>query len=126
MQNPTKQKILLVEDEASIREMYTFKLKAHGYDMRVTENGKDGLKIAEEWQPDIILLDLNMPRMSGDKMLEILRGTEWGSKIRVIILTNISKSEAPSKLRFLDVDRYIVKAHTTPSQIIKHIEETLD
>lgn len=120
-----KQKVLVVEDEASIREMYVFKLQSHDYDIMTAPNGKEGLQVAEKWQPDIILLDLRMPIMSGDKMLEILRNKEWGSEIRVIILTNISKSEAPSMLRFLNVDRYIVKAHTTPTEVIKHIEEVL-
>lgn len=63
--------------------------------------------------------------MSGDTMLEKLRSTDWGSDIRVIILTNISKSEAPMGLRLLNVDRYIVKAHYTPSQVANIVEEVL-
>lgn len=63
--------------------------------------------------------------MSGDIMLEKLRATEWGSSIRVIVLTNISKAEAPMNLRFLNVDRYIVKAHSTPSQVVAVVREVL-
>lgn len=58
-------------------------------------------------------------------MLTKLRKEAWGANVRVIILTNISKNEAPSELRFLNVDRYIVKAHTTPSEVVKCIEEIL-
>jgi hypothetical protein len=58
-------------------------------------------------------------------MLEKLRATDWGSSIRVIILTNLSKDEAPHKLRFLNVDRYIVKAHFTPAQVLSTINEVL-
>ena|SRR3989344_5271837 len=126
MPNPTKHRILLVEDEPSIRKMYLFKLKESDYETMAAANGKEGLEIAESWQPHIILLDLHMPIMSGDKMLERLRNQEWGAEIRVIILTNISKSEAPSILRFLNVDRYIVKAHTTPGEVVKHIQEVLN
>ncbi len=66
-----------------------------------------------------------MPIMTGDEMLVKMRSSEWGSHIRVIILTNISRDEAPSKLRLLNVDRYIVKAHTTPSQLANTVSELL-
>lgn len=125
MPEATKQKILLVEDDDSIRAMYAFKLKAADYEIRTAGNGREGLEIAKQWLPDVILLDIRMPVMSGDKMLEILRKEKWGSSVRVIILTNISRSEAPSLLRFLNVDRYIVKAHTTPGEVVKVIEEVL-
>ncbi len=118
-------KTLIVEDEVSIAHMYQFKLKQSGYDVVVAYNGQTGLDEAAKFKPDLILLDLRMPIMSGDEMLEELRKTDWGSSIRVIILTNISKDEAPAKLRFLNVDRYIVKAHHTPSQVVRIVEEVL-
>ena len=120
------QKILIVEDEESIREMYAFKLKSTEFEVKTAVNGRAGLEVAKSWLPDLILLDIMMPIMPGDKMLEYLRESNWGADIRVIILTNISKSEAPSVLRFLNVDRYIVKAHTTPSEVLKLIEEVLN
>jgi DNA-binding response OmpR family regulator len=82
--------------------------------------------MCETFQPDLILLDVRMPYMNGDEMLEHVRSTEWGSRPRVIILTNISKDEAPMKLRFLNVDRYIVKAHYTPQQVVDVVREVLD
>lgn len=121
-----RQKILLVEDEQSIRDMYVFKLNGSDYDVKIAENGKVGLHLASEWHPDLILLDIMMPVMNGDVMLEKLRAEEWGASIRVIILTNLSKSEAPTVLRFLNVDRYIVKAHSTPKEVIKVIQDILD
>lgn len=121
-----RQKILLVEDEQSIRDMYVFKLNGSDYDVKIAENGKVGLHLASEWHPDLILLDIMMPVMNGGVMLEKLRAEEWGASIRVIILTNLSKSEAPTVLRFLNVDRYIVKAHSTPKEVIKVIQDILD
>ena len=118
-------KICVIEDEPSIAAMYEFKLRLEGYAVAVASNGSDGLKLIKAESPDLILLDLKMPRMSGDEMLERLRATAWGSAVRVIILTNISKNEAPQKLRFLSVDRYIVKAHHTPAQIVQIVDETL-
>ena len=121
-----RQKILLVEDEQSIRDMYVFKLNGSDYDVKIAENGKVGLHLASEWHPDLILLDIMMPVMNGGVMLEKLRAEEWGASIRVIVLTNLSKSEAPTVLRFLNVDRYIVKAHSTPKEVIKVIQDILD
>lgn len=117
--------ILIVEDEASIASMYQFKLQKEGYKVRCAYNGEEGLKLAEKHRPDLILLDLRMPLMDGEEMLQKLRAAAWGSNIRVVILTNISKSEAPSSLRFLHVDRYVVKAHHTPSEVVKIVEEIL-
>src|ERR1039457_443950 len=99
-------RLLIIEDEATIASMYQFKLSLNGYDVACAANGQLGLELAEEFKPDLILLDLRMPVMSGDEMLEKLRATDWGSDIRVIILTNISRDEAPQALRFLAVDRY--------------------
>ena len=63
--------------------------------------------------------------MSGEDMLEQLRSYDWAKDIKVIVLTNISKDEAPAKLRLLNVDRYVVKAHHTPQQIVDIVREIL-
>ncbi len=121
----SKQKIVIVEDEPSIQEMYRMKLNLSGFDVQTANNGEDGLKVIDAFEPHLILLDLKMPVMSGDIMLEKLRETKKGAEIRVIVLTNISRDEAPHNLRFLNVDRYIVKAHYTPTQVINVVEEVL-
>ena len=118
-------KICIVEDDKTIAAMYQFKLERRDYEVRIAYDGREGLKLIKDFAPAIILLDLRMPVMSGDEMLERLRATAWGGDIRVIILTNISKAEAPQKLRFLNVDRYIVKAHHTPTQVVNIVDEVL-
>jgi DNA-binding response OmpR family regulator len=118
-------KILVVEDDAAIREMYVMKLLSQDAIVEKAENGVLGLQKALSFNPDLILLDLKMPLMSGTEMLKLLRAKESAMSIRVIILTNISKSEAPHELRLLRVDRYLVKAHHTPSQIAATIAEVL-
>jgi DNA-binding response OmpR family regulator len=121
----TKRKLLIVEDDRSIADLYLFKFELAGYEVRSAYDGLEGLKAAEEFLPDIILLDLRMPVMNGDEMLEKLRSKEWGADMRVIILTNISRDEAPKNLRFLSVDRYIVKAHHTPTQVVEIVKEVI-
>jgi DNA-binding response OmpR family regulator len=122
---PDNIRIVVVEDDAALQQMYKFKLEHSGYAVKAASDGLEGLRVIKEFGPALILLDLRMPVMNGDEMLEKLRQEEWGAKVRVIILTNISKDEAPMKLRFLNVDRYIVKAHHTPAQVIEIIKEVL-
>jgi DNA-binding response OmpR family regulator len=122
---PMSYKIAVIEDEIPIRELYSAKLSLSGYEVRTAKNGREGLTLVKDFQPDLILLDIRMPEMNGDQMLLKMREQDWGADIRVVILTNLSKDEAPSVLRFLNVDRYIVKAHHTPKQIVEIVEEIL-
>ncbi len=121
----TQTKVAIVEDDQSITDIYRFKLEHEGFAVAVAHDGQEGLKVIKDFNPELILLDLRMPVMSGDIMLGHLRATDWGSNIKVIILTNISKDEAPTGLRFLNVDRYIVKAHHTPNQVVDVIRDVL-
>lgn len=117
--------ILIVEDEPAIAEMYRFKLMQADYKVLVATDGQEGLEACEQHKPDLVLLDIKMPVMTGDEMLTRLRKTDWGANIRVVILTNISRDEAPHTLRVLHVDRYIVKAHHTPAQVLDIVNEIL-
>jgi len=119
-------KVAIIEDNQPIRDMYSLKLKNSGYEVYTATNGQEGLELLEKIRPELVLLDINMPIMNGDEMLEKLRATDWGALLKVIVLTNFSKDEAPSILRFLNVERYIVKAHYTPAQVMKIIEQVID
>ena len=121
----TTPRIAVIEDEHTIADMYMFKLQNEGYKVAVAHDGQQGLKLIKAFRPELILLDLKMPIMNGEEMLEKLRSVNWGMDIKVIILTNISRDEAPLNLRFLDVERYIVKAHHTPQQVVDIIREVL-
>ena len=118
-------KAVVVEDDGDLQFLYKHKLELEGFEVIAAANGLEGLTVIERHRPDIILLDLLMPVMSGAEMLARLRTEAWGSNIRVIILTNISKDEAPPALRLLRVDRYIVKAHHTPAQVVDVVREIL-
>lgn len=116
-------RVLLVEDDNGIVAMYQMQLKMAGYTVFIARNGVEGLEKAEAEKPDLIMLDLRMPVMSGDVMLQKLREEEWGQDIPVICLTNISRDEAPRNLRFLNVEHFIVKALHTPSQVIEIVND---
>ncbi|HSX42874.1 MAG TPA: response regulator [Candidatus Saccharimonadales bacterium] len=118
-------RIAVIEDEPAIRELYQTKFGLEGFKVATATNGIEGLELAERWQPHVLLLDIRMPEMNGDEMLLKLRGEDWGADMRVVVLTNISRDEAPSVLRFLAVDRYVVKAHYTPTQVVDVVRDVL-
>jgi len=119
------QKIAIIEDDQAISQMYRMKFEAEGYQVETASNGKLGLELAENMKPDIILLDLMMPEMNGDEMLEKLRKTDWGKNIKVFILTNMGEQEAPEAVKNLNVRRFIVKAEMTPRQVAEMVKEEL-
>jgi CheY-like chemotaxis protein len=118
-------KIAIVEDDQAICQMYRFKFETEGYNVEIAENGKLGLELAEKMRPDIILLDLMMPEMNGDEMLELLRKTPWGKDVKVIILTNVGEQEIPSSIKELGVSGVILKANMTPRQVADIVKQQL-
>jgi DNA-binding response OmpR family regulator len=118
--------IAIIEDEPSIRQLYTFRFQNDGYRVVSAENGKTGLELIEKEQPDLVLLDILMPEMGGDEMLAELRKTKHGRDMKVIILTNVSSLEAPTTLKQLGITRYIVKAEMTPHQVADIVKAELD
>jgi DNA-binding response OmpR family regulator len=118
-------KIAIVEDDQAISQMYRFKFEAENYQVDTAENGVLGLQLAESMKPDIILLDLMMPQMTGDEMLEKLRATDWGKNIKVIILTNMGEQEIPARVKELGVSGVILKADMTPRQVAEIVKKQL-
>lgn len=118
-------KIAIIEDDAAISQMYRMKFEADGFDVELADNGKRGITLVESFQPDIILMDLSMPEMTGDEALTEIRAADWGKDIPVIILTNLGEEEAPKTLKTLGVSSYIVKADLTPRQVVERVKETL-
>ena len=116
-------KVAIIEDDLAIAQMYRLKFEAEGFEVRIAENGKLGLALCQDMKPDIALLDLMMPEMNGDEMLEKMRASEWGKHIKVIILTNVGEQEAPEKLKELNVSAFIVKADMTPKQVADLVKE---
>ena len=119
-------KVAIIEDDQAISQMYRFKFEAEGYEVETAENGKLGLELAEKMKPDIILLDLMMPEMNGDEMLAKMRKTNWGSKIKVIILTNMREQEIPEDVKKLGVAAVILKADMTPKQVAEVVKTQLN
>lgn len=119
------QKVAIIEDDIAISQMYRLKFESENYEVQTADNGKLGLELVEEFKPDIILLDLMMPEMTGDQMLAELRKKPWGKDMVVIILTNMGEEEAPKSLKTLNVHSFIVKAEMTPRQVAERVKSAL-
>jgi len=120
-----KKKILIVEDDSFVVEVYSTKLLEMGYEVRVAQNGEEGLKMIDEEKPDLILLDIIMPVMGGVEMLEELSKKNKVKKIPVILLTNVGEKESIQKVRNLGVRDYLIKSHFTPAEVIEKIKAVL-
>ena len=118
-------KVAIVEDDQAISQMYRIKFESDGYDVETAENGKLGLELCEKMKPDIVLLDLMMPEMTGDKMLAAMRKTPWGKNTKVIILTNMGEQEVPEDVKKLGVAAVILKADMTPRQVADLVKKHL-
>lgn len=121
----SKKKILIVEDEVSL--LNALALKFSQEDMIVSEayDGEEGIEKAKKEKPDIILLDIIMPKMDGMTMLKKLRDAEWGRKIPVIILTNLAEAEKVSEAAEEGVYDFLVKTNWHINDVVEKVKEKL-
>lgn len=118
-------KILIVEDDKFLRELISQKIGAEGYEVIGATDGEEGLKVAGETHPDLILLDLILPTMDGFEVLQKLKGQELTKAIPVIVLSNLGQKEDIDKGMQLGAVDYMIKAHFTPKEIVEKIKSIL-
>lgn len=122
-----KRIILITEDEKSLRSVLHSKLINEGFDVIEAKDGEEGLEVSLKEHPDLILLDLLMPKLDGMSMLRKLRDNEWGKTVPVIILTNLSSNdEVRNKdITELEPTYYFVKTDKSMEEIVDSIKERL-
>jgi DNA-binding response OmpR family regulator len=119
-------KILVVEDESPLRRALHDKLQLEGYTVLEALNGEEGLEIALREHPDLILLDVIMPKMDGLTMLKKLRENDWGKKVKIILLTSISDDvEVAHEVKKGAYDS-LVKSDTKMKEVVDRIRERLN
>lgn len=119
-----KIKICIVDDP-NIVELYGAKLRSEGFEVVSASDGEEGLELIKKEMPNLILLDVMMPKKDGISVLEDLAKSEDHSKIPVIILSNVSDDETATKVGEFSTHFYVVKALTTPQKIVGLIREVL-
>ncbi len=119
-------KILVVEDETFLVKIYTVKLKKEGFDVSIANDGEQAVKMAEELKPDLILLDLILPKLNGFEALERMRASAANKSTPVIVLSNLGQEEDIKRAEGLGADGYLVKANFSIQDIVAKIQETLE
>lgn len=119
-------KILLVEDDELLIRLYSKKLQKEGYEVNVAADGSEGMVKAQNDPPDLILLDLMMPRSNGFELLQALQGSPQLTHVAVIVLTNVSSEADEQRARTLGATDYLIKADNPPDKVIERIRELLE
>lgn len=129
-QNPSPQqdapvkpkKVLLVEDDDTLANVYKTRLLAEGFGIKRVPNGEDALAAALEYKPDLILLDIMMPKVSGFDVLDILRNTPETTNMKVIMLTALNQESDRERAENMGVDDYLVKSQVVIADVIERIK----
>lgn len=116
-------KVLVVDDEDSVREIYRHEFLNNGYTVIVAQDGEEGLLKAGEETPDIVLLDIMLPKMSGIEVLRALKENELTKKTPVLLLTNLGEETIIKEGFELGADGYLLKVSYTPSQVVDEVKK---
>ncbi len=118
-------KVMVVEDDAALREIYSIRITAEGYEVISAGDGEEALAMAGREKPDLILSDVMMPKISGFDMLDILRNTPETANIKVIMMTALSADDQRLRGERLGCDRYLVKSQVGIEDVVNAIHEVL-
>jgi DNA-binding response OmpR family regulator len=118
-------KILVIEDEASLLKVLNTKISSEGFEVLQARNGEEGLKLALKEHPDLILLDIVMPKMDGMTMLEKMKEDKWGKDAKVIILSNLSEAEKTADILNANIKDFLVKSDWSINDLMKKIKKEL-
>lgn len=123
---PQQKKVLLVEDEALIRELYARQLSKSGFLVKSVADGESGLQALNQEKFDLLLLDIMLPGMNGLEMLKEFKSKNPDSTMLVILLTNLGQESVIKEGFELGANAYLIKTSYTPDQIVEEVKNTLD
>lgn len=118
-------RILLVEDDDALANVYANRLQVEGFDVRRVNNGEDALATALSYRPDLIVLDVMMPKVSGFDVLDILRNTPETANVKIIMLTALSQDSDKERAKSLGADDYLVKSQVVIADVVDRIKHHL-
>ncbi len=119
-------RILLVEDDDVLANVYVVRLQAEGFDVRRVANGEEALAAALSYHPDLVLLDVMMPKVSGFDVLDILRNTPETADLKIIMLTALSQESDKDRAEALGANEYLVKSQVVISDVVERVRYHLN
>lgn len=123
--NQEQKTVLIVEDEVPLAQALGNALRQEGFMVLTAHDGEEGLRLALDKHPDMVLADIKLPKMEGIEMITALREDEWGKKARVTILTNLSNPQTLEAAMKVGAFYYFVKSDSSMSDIVKGIQGQL-
>lgn len=126
MSEASQKTILLVEDDDRLANVYETRLQAEGFNTKRVANGEDALAMALQVKPDLILLDVMMPKVSGFDVLDILRNTPETTNVKIIMLTALSQESDRERAKSLGVDDYLIKSQVVIADVVAKVKEHLN
>lgn len=121
----TGSKIVIVEDEVSLADIYKTRMELLGYTCFVAHQGIEALEIIERERPNLVLLDIMIPKIAGDQILKVMRASDWGKDIKVLVISNLSELDAPPGIRDQGIEGYAVKANLSNDQLDQLVDSIL-
>lgn len=118
-------KIVIVEDNVALADIYKIRMEALGYICFVAYDGIDAIALIKKELPDLVLLDLMVPKIAGDQILHAMRTSDWGKHIKVFIISNLNEADAPTGLRDEGIEGYAVKANLSNDQLDQLVDNIL-
>lgn len=118
-------RVLLVEDDDALANIYVTRLEAEGFTIKRVNNGEDALAAALEFRPDLVLLDVMMPKVSGFEVLDILRNTPETAALKIIMLTALGQEGDKQRADQLGADDYLVKSQVVITDVVERIRHHL-
>ncbi len=121
-----KRKILLVEDDETLAEVYKQRLELEGFDVNHVNNGEDALATAVKFRPDLVLLDVMMPKLNGFDVLDIMRQTPETRNVHIIMLTALSQPKDEQRAKDLGADDFLIKSQVVIGDVVERIKHQLN
>lgn len=118
-------KVVIVEDNTSLADIYKTRLELIGYQCFTAYDGQEALAMIQRELPDLVLLDLMVPKIAGDQILVTMRSSEWGKNIKVLIVSNLNEADAPAGLRAQGIEGYAVKANLSNDALDRLVDRIL-
>jgi CheY-like chemotaxis protein len=119
-------RLLIVEDETALRNVYTKLFRLHGFEVHEAANGKEAIKLMKAIKPDVVILDALMPVMGGIEFLRVIKIKENYPNTRVLLLSNLSVPQTVSQSKALGADKYLLKASVSPTELVAAIIKLSD
>lgn len=118
--------ILIIEDDLELRELYEQRLRLEKFDVRLAPDGQTGLELAQREKPDVVLLDLRLPKLNGFEFLKKLKADPETKNISVVVLSALWQDEDKRRALQLGADIYLVKSETIPKDVVETLSKIIN